>query len=334
MRVSTLQVYRQATDSMMRTLGDLFRLNEQISSGKRINKPSDDATGIARALGYKVEISAGEQYIKNIGDAETAISFTENTLSSVSSALARASELAVQGANGTLDASSRSALAAETGQLRDQLLSLANSQLGNRYVFSGFRTDTASFDTSFAYQGDAGAVNVMIGKDTLLAQNVSGQAAFGYTPASEEVVTLDGGEIAHYIPGAGTTVTVEIRASDDTTVLDSFSYDNAMQIADRLTAALEANDTRRVTALIKPLSDMASHVTDVRAVLGARLNRLEDQADRIEDAKLSTQASLSSVEDADILTAASDIAKADVALKALQATSAKILQQSLLDFLE
>ncbi|MBE0569718.1 MAG: flagellar hook-associated protein FlgL [Deltaproteobacteria bacterium] len=334
MRVSTLQSYRQATDSMMRTLADLFGINAKIASGKRINKPSDDATGIARALDYKVDISTGEQYLKNIREAETSIGFAENTLSSVSSALTRATELAIQGANGTIDASSRSAIAAETGQLRDQLLSLANSKLGNRYVFSGFRTDTASFDASFAYRGDSGSVNAMIARDTLLSQNVGGQTAFGYAPASEEVVALDGGEIAHYIPGAGTTVTVEIRASDDTTVLDSFSFDNAMQIADRLTVALESNDTRRITALIKPLQDMASRVSDVRADLGARLNRLEDQGDRIEETNLSTKASLSSVEDADIVTAASDIARTNIALQALQASSAKILQRSLLDFLD
>jgi flagellar hook-associated protein 3 FlgL len=333
MRVSTLQAYRQATDSMMRTLSDLFKLNDKVASGLRINKPSDDPTGMARALDYKVELSAGEQYLKNIREAESAIGFTENTLSSVSSALARTTELAIQGANGTIDDTSRSAIAAETAQLRDQLLSLANSRLGNRYVFSGFRTDTASFDATFAYRGDAGSVNAMIAKDTLLSQNVSGQTAFGYAPASEEVVGLDGGEIAHYVPGAGTTVTVEIRASDDTTVLDSFSFDNAMQAADLLTGALESGDTRRITALIKPLQDMASHVSDVRADLGARLNRLEDQGNRIEETNLSTKDSLSTVEDADIVAAASDIARTNVALEALQASSAKILQQSLLDFL-
>jgi flagellar hook-associated protein 3 FlgL len=333
MRVSTFQMYRQFTDSMMRGLADMLRLNEQVSSGRRINKPSDDATGISRALDYKVAIEAGDQYRKNVDDATNAIGFTENALASANTALVRAKELAVQAANGTQSAASRDAIAKETAQLRDQLLSIANSRLGTRYVFSGFRTDTPSFDAAYAYQGDAGSVNVMIEKGVLIPQNVTGQEAFGYAPASEEVVTIGAGRIVHYIPGGGTTVDVEIRAADDTTVLDTFRFDNAMQVTDLLAQALENNDSDRISALIKPLEDAMGHVNDVRADLGARLNRLEDQGRRIDDAKFSAQSSLSSVEDADIVSTVSDIAKADAALQALRASSAKILSKSLLDFL-
>jgi flagellar hook-associated protein 3 FlgL len=333
MRVSTFQVYRHATDSLMRSLADMFRLNEQVASGKRINKPSDDVTGISRALAYKVSIAAGEQYRKNVDDASSVIGYAENALASASGALVRAKELAVLGANGTQDAASRDALAEEIGQLRDQLLSLANSRFGDRYVFSGFRTDTPSFDASFAYQGDAGAVNVAVGKDVLIPQNVPGQAAFGYAPASEEVVVIDGGRRVHYIPGGGTTVNVEIRASDDTTVLDSFSFDNAMRMTDLLSQALSNNDSGRITALIKPLEDAATQMNVVRADLGARLNRLEDQGERIEDGEYAAQTSLSAVEDADIVSTASEIAKADTALQALRAATGKILSKSLLDFL-
>lgn len=333
MRVSTSQVYRQVTDSLMRNLAEIMRLNTQVSSGRKINKPSDDAAGTARALDYKVAIDAGEQYGKNVSDAYNAIGFADNTLGSVSSALVRAKELALQGANGTQSAASRAAIAQEVGQLRDQLLSLANSRFGNGYVFSGFRTDVAAFDASFAYQGDSGAINVMVDRSVMIPRNVTGSEAFGYAPPGEAVVQLDGGHIAHYIPGAGTTVNVEIRAADDTTVIDSFRFDNAMQMTDHLSQALESNDTTRISALLKPLDDALGHVSDVRADLGARLNRLDDQGKRLEDTKLAAQTALSGVEDADIASTVSGIAKANTALQALQASSAKILSQSLLDFL-
>lgn len=334
MRVSTSQVYRQVTDSLMRNLAEIMRLNTQASSGKKINKPSDDAAGTARALDYKVAIDAGEQYGKNVADASNAIGFAENTLGSVSSALVRAKELALQGANGTQDAASRAVISKEAAQLRDQLLSLANSRFGNGYVFSGFKTDVAAFDASFAYQGDSGTINVMVDRSVMISRNVTGSEAFGYAPAAEVVVELDGGHRAHYIPGAGTTVNVEIRAADDTTVLDSFRFDNAMQMTDLLSQALVSNDTTRISALMKPLDDAMGHVNDVRADLGARLNRLDDQGKRLEDTKFATQTALSGVEDADIASTVSGIAKANIALQALQASSAKILSQSLLDFLK
>lgn len=333
MRVSTTQVYRQTTDSLMRNLAEILRLNAQASSGKKINKPSDDAAGAARALDYKVAIDAGEQYGKNVADASNAIGFAENTLGSVSSALVRAKELALQGANGTQDGASRAAISKEAAQLRDQLLSLSNSRNGNEYVFSGFKTDVAAFDSSFAYQGDSGAINVMVDRGTMISRNVAGSEAFGYSLSAPETVTTDGGKIVHYTPGSGTTVNVEIRAADGTTVLDSFHFDNAMQMTDLLSQALASNDATRVSALMKPLDDAMGHVNDVRADLGARLNRLDDQGKRLEDTKFATQTALSGVEDADIASTVSGIAKANIALQALQASSAKILSQSLLDFL-
>ena len=333
MRVSTSQIYRQTTDSLMRNLADIVRLNEQVSSGKKINKPSDDAAGASRALDYKVAIDAGEQYGKNTADASNAIGFAENALDSASSALVRLKELALQAANGTQDAASRAAISKEAAQLKDQLLSIANSRNGNEYVFSGFKTDVPAFDSSFAYQGDSGAINVMVDRSVMIPRNVTGSEAFGYSLSAPQTVTTDGGKIVHYIPGSGTTINVEIRAADDATVLDSFHFDNVMQMTDLLSQALVNNDAARVSALMKPLDDAMGHVSDVRADLGARLNRLDDQGVRLEDTKLATQTALSGVEDADIVSTVSDIAKANTALQALQASSAKLLSQSLLDFL-
>jgi flagellar hook-associated protein 3 FlgL len=333
MRVSTSQVYRQTMDSMMRNLADIVRLNEQVSSGKRINKPSDDPTGAGRALDYKVAIDAAQQYGKNITDASNAIGLAENALDSSSSALVRLKELALAGANGTQDAASRDAISKETAQLRDHLLSIANSRNGNDYVFSGFRTDAPAFDPSFVYQGDSGAINVMLDRGTMISRNVAGSEAFGYSLPGPETVTTDGGNIVHYIPGGGTTVNVEIRAADDTTVLDTFSFDNAMQMADRLSQALAGNDTGRITALLKPLDDMLNRVNDVRADLGARLNRLDDQGKRLDSTTYAAQTALSGVEDVDIARTASDIAKANTALQALQVSAAKLFSKSLLDYL-
>ena len=337
MRISTLQMYRQATDSLNKSLVDLYRLNEQISSGKRINKPSDDVTGTSRAMAYKVSIAAGEQYLSNIKEATSALTYADSTLSSVNTALTRLKELSVEAASGSKSGSSREALAQEAGQLRDQLLSLANTRVGNSYIFSGFRTDTAAFDSTYAYQGDSGSINVGIAGGVTLSQNVTGADAFGYVLGAAKVVEIDDGVYAHYAPGAGTTVAVEIRDSETPgggALLDSFSYGNAMELADVLTTAMTDDDARRISACLSEIDAVAEHVNNVRADLGARINRLEDQGDRIEDQNLMTKESLSSVEDADFIDAASELSKAGTVLQAVQAATAKILSQSLLDFLD
>jgi flagellar hook-associated protein 3 FlgL len=206
--------------------------------------------------------------------------------------------------------------------------------VGSGYLFSGFKTGTPAYDAAFDYQGDSGSINVGIGSGVMISQNVTGREAFGYALGAEKSVEIEGGVYAHYIPGSGTSVTVEIRGSDDATVLDSFTYANAMEMADVLTTAMRGDDTRRISACLASIDDMAEHVNTVRADLGARLNRLEDQESRIEDQNLSTATSLSSVEDADIISTASDFTKASTVLSAMRATSSKILSQSLLDFLD
>jgi flagellar hook-associated protein 3 FlgL len=129
-------------------------------------------------MDYKVSINEIEQYKNNIDSAESYLNYSDTMMSSVTNALTRARELAVQGANGTQNAQTRQAIEAETAALRDEVLRLSNSQFRNKYVFSGYSTDTAAFDNSYNYQGDAGLVNVIIDSGATMALNITGDNAF------------------------------------------------------------------------------------------------------------------------------------------------------------
>jgi len=336
MRVSTAQIYRQTSDALMQSISNLYRLNEQIASGKRINKPSDDVTGAARALDYKVFMENGKQYLGSINSAMNALNYADTSLTSVYTALSRFKELSVMAASDSTSDASRQAIATEAGQLRDHILSLANTKVGGAYIFSGFKTDTPAFDSSYVYQGDTGLINVGIGGGMMVAQNITGAEVFSYTLGAEKSVEIRSGVYAYYIPdpGGASSVTVEIRGSDRTTVLDSFSYGNILEIADLMTKSMESNDTLRISALMGSLDDMADHVGKVQADLGTRMNGLDSQEVRIKDLNHMTAINLSSIEDADIISTASDFTKASNMLSAVQLSTARILSQSLLDFLK
>ena len=92
--------------------------------------------------------------------------------------MTRARELAVQASSGTQTAASRAAIAEEIEGLRDQMLNLANTKFRNRYIFSGYQTDTAAFDSGYNYQGDSGQISVTIDKNATMALNVVGSATF------------------------------------------------------------------------------------------------------------------------------------------------------------
>jgi flagellar hook-associated protein 3 FlgL len=178
MRVTNFMIYSQLTRSLHDGLRRLSEHSERISSGKKINRPSDNVSGMTRVMDYRKKLGENEQYKKNVEEAEAHLSFADTTMSSVVNSLTRARELAVQGANGSLTDVDRDAIAAEVENLRDEVMSLANSQFRDRYIFSGFRTDTQAFDAGFNYQGDSNEINVMIDRNATVSLTIPGNTAF------------------------------------------------------------------------------------------------------------------------------------------------------------
>lgn len=334
MRITSFMIYDQLTRSLQRNLEDLADLHARLSSGKKINKPSDDVIGLMRSLDYRVSINANDQYRRNIDEGEAQLGFIDAAMTSLSKAIDRAKGLAVSGAGGTLDADVRATLAQDALQVRNTLLNLGNSRFRDRYVFSGFRTDQPAFNpATFGYQGDAGLINAPIDRTATIPVNVPGSSAFAYTLPAPQVTTISGGRFAHYTPGAGTTVQVEIRDTDDTTVLDTFSFSNVIEAVDILSTALAADDVTRSEALVGVLGSFQDQAVTVQAEVGVRLAQLGNQRDRLSAVTLTLQQALSSVEDADTARTATELNKVETALEALLKSSSRILSQSLLDFL-
>ena len=190
MRIASFTIFNQLTRSLNNNLRSMSRLSNMLATGKKINNPSDDVSGMMKAMDYKVSINEIEQYRRNIDQADEHLSYAETTLTSVTNALTRASELAIQASTGTQNDATRAAMAQEVASLRDEIMSLANSKLRNKYIFSGFKTDTQSFDAGFNYQGDSGEVNVMIDRNAATAINITGEQVFG-TGATSIMGTLD-----------------------------------------------------------------------------------------------------------------------------------------------
>jgi len=328
-------VFDQLTNSIQNNLNDYAALNERVATTKKINKPSDDVFGLSRAMDYNLDITANTQYNRNIDEATSQLTYANTVLGTISSTLQSVQQDAISGENGSLDPTTQSTLAQDTTQLKNQLLSLGNSQFSGRYIFSGFRTNQSAFNTTtYAYQGDTGSINVQIDKGTTLPVNVPGSTAFSYTLKAPEVVQLGGGQYVHYTQGAGNTINVEIRDTNDTTVLDNFSFSNVIQMTDTLSSAISGGNALRVQALIKPFNDALQHVTNVQANVGAWMNRLTDQKSILNDSTTNLQDSLSNVMDDDTAETAAELKQSETVLSALRESSSQVLSNSLLDFLK
>jgi flagellar hook-associated protein 3 FlgL len=178
MRITSFAIFNQMTRALQEGMKKMSLYSERLSSGKKINKPSDDVYGMMNAMGYKVTLNEIDQYKKNIDNADSQLGLTETVMSSVGEILSRARELAVQGSTGTQTPASRVSIAQEIASLRDEAVRLSQTQLRDRYIFSGYKTGTVPFDAGFNYQGDTNELNVLIDRGSTIALNVTGDEAF------------------------------------------------------------------------------------------------------------------------------------------------------------
>ncbi len=112
-------------------------LLEKMATQKKVNRPSDDPVGVTRILGIRTQQAAVNQYQTNISTCESWVTMTETKLNSVNDLLVKTRELALSQATATASSDTRKIVADQVGGIIDEMLSLANSRLGDRYLFSG-----------------------------------------------------------------------------------------------------------------------------------------------------------------------------------------------------
>lgn len=164
MRISTQMMYEQnmrgITDSQSRWLG----YGEQMSSGKRVNRPSDDPIAASQAVVLSQAQSQNSQFALARTFATQKVSLEENVLGQVTTAIQSAQEKIVYAGNGSLSDNDRASLATDLKGIRDQLMNLANSTDGNgRYIFAGYKTDNVPFDQANGdYSGGSEAISQQV----------------------------------------------------------------------------------------------------------------------------------------------------------------------------
>ena len=335
MRVSSFSIYNQVSSSLDQDMSTITQLENQLSSGKKFSKNSDDVTGVISAMDYNLDLNQDSRYLSNIDSANALLGDESTAMSSTMDALNNAKEIALEGVSGTTNSQDMATLAQQVYQIRDELLGYANTKTADgSSVFAGDQTQTDAFNNStYAYQGDSGIVNAKISNSQLMPVNVTGSDAFSFTLSAPVTVTQADGSSFTYTQGSGTTINVQITDSSNN-VVDSFSFSNFMQLANLLGNALNSGDTRRVSALMTPLDDAVNQAASVSSEIGSRQDRLTNQQSSIQQDQANTQVLLSGVQDDDLAQTATQLAKYQAAMQALEQSTANISSQTLLDFLK
>jgi len=183
MKVSTSMFFDKASNQLGGIQGSLAKTQEQLSTGKQVNKPSDAPDKASLITRLQSEMTRQASYQGNLNAVNIRLQAQETALTNTSDVMYRFKELAVQAANDTLSNADRSTISMEMTQLREQILSMANSQDSNgNYLFAGSRVSQAPFAEDakgrVVYQGDQSRMMVPVGDNRRMSLNIPGSDAF------------------------------------------------------------------------------------------------------------------------------------------------------------
>jgi len=176
MRVTNSMMTATVKRNLFRQAEQLAKKQETMASGKRINRPSDDPLGYGKVLDYRKTLTSLGQYDRNIQNAKNRTEFIETTLEGVEELMVDAKNWAVnQSASASMD---REAAITSVQNIREQMLQMSNSKMGNVYVFAGFQTLTPPFASDGTYNGDNGYYSVMTADNMEMQVEADGSRIF------------------------------------------------------------------------------------------------------------------------------------------------------------
>lgn len=302
MRISTQMMYQQNMRGITDAQSTWLHYGEQLSTGKRVVRPSDDPIAAAQAVVLSQAQTQNSQYALARNFASQKVGLEENVLHQASDTLNTAQERIVQAGNGTLSDDDRASLATELQGLRDQLLNLANSTDGNgRYIFAGYQTDKAPFT------GEPGSV--LYGGGT---QNIEQQV-----DASRSMVIGHTGDLV--FNRITSNAIPEPDGSESETNLFNM-LDSAIEALNTPKAGADEAERAALDAVIaktsRGLKNSMNNISTVRAELGTQLQELDNLDSLGEDRALGQASQMSALVDVDWNAAISNYVMQQAALQA------------------
>jgi len=271
---------------------------EQLSTGKRVNLPSDDPAAAAADVQNQALQSQNDQYIQNTSNLDGSLQTADSALSSVVTALNQAISLGVQGANGGVSSADQQAIALQVQSIQSQLVQLGNTSYQGSYLFGGTATQSAPFaldstqPSGVLYSGNSGVNNVEI------------------APGSSLQVNLPGSQI---FQGTGGNIMASIQ---------------------QLVTALQSGNTTSIGTATTQVGTALNYVSEQRVFYGSAVSQLNSNQSFLQQEQVSLQTQDTNLVGVDFAKAATDLSQAQAAQSATLAALAQIIPQSFLNYLK
>lgn len=333
MRVTNQMMSRNVVNNIQSNMSKLDKTNDKLSRGTKINSPGDDPTGAIKTMAYKSTLNEIEKFTVNAQNAKNFLSFTDVGLGQVGDVIQRIRELTVQASTETFEQTARDSMAAEINELLDQVVSISNSKIGDKYVYAGFNTLVQPFTVKKGeeLQKENGTEPSLTDVNGNVRENINAKniVKVDYTGDSGKLLAeIDKGVVVEYnIPGN------KVFMDEKNNLVDTI-----IKLRDEIlkgnTVEDKAKSGTTVTNELGNLDRNLDLVMRYRAEVGAKMKRMDQVDQRLKDNKLSMTDLLSKTVDTDITETISDLKVQESVQRMSLAVGAKVIQPTLVDFLK
>jgi len=179
MRVTNGMIAKNVMTNINQSYGRLDKLFTQVQTQKKISRPSDDPVVAMKGMFYRMNVLEVEQFKRNFTEAHNWVETTDSAIGEASKVLERIRELTVQASNETYDAGQLDAIKEEVAQLKSHIKSIANSKVGDKYIFNGTDTLTPPVDSNGNISFNSKNVEFELAKGIFVPVNMLGENVFG-----------------------------------------------------------------------------------------------------------------------------------------------------------
>jgi flagellar hook-associated protein 3 FlgL len=276
------------------------RAQQELTTGLKINTVSDAPDQISNLWQTRSELAQTQQVDTNLSQVKSEVDTAEGALQSAVTLMDRAQTLGAQGATGTTTAQTRQDLANELGAVMQQLVSTANTNVAGRYVFSGDSDQQAPYSIDLTQANPIGA--------------------YQGSAATREIQLSDGSQFA-----------VSKTAQD---IFDSANApQNVFVSLNNMRTALLNNDQAGINTAMGQVQTSGTYLNEQLAFYGSVQNRVASGIDFSKTYETQLQTQLSSIQDADLTQAITELTQAQTQQQAALASRAKLPKTSLFDYL-
>ncbi len=300
MRITNKQVYLTVLNNVERPARRMLAWQTQLSSGKRINRYADDPLAAGEVERYRGEKANTVQYQKNIDDGLMWMRQTEAALDRLERNIMRAKSLAVEAANASKSRDDRLTIAKEVNQLLEDVLSVANANFREKYLFAGLHTTGKPFVEVRDSNGDIESVSMTDDHSGKIYRQVGNGIQIQVNIPGANIFNLKDGPIATLI---------------------------------NLRDSLEKNDIEGINASLTALDNVLENSLNARTTLGSRMARMDVMKNALSTVEVDIVRNISELEDADIADLAMKLASEEVGYRSAIGAAARIMQTNLVDIL-